>query len=75
MISFQADTAPIQTYDITSGDLRYWVDLIEKAGDLPNEYFCTWETVSRLAGVDEVDEEPPDPIDQSAILSILREDS
>ena len=72
MISFQADTAPVQTYDLTSSDLRYWVDLIEKVGDLPNEYLCTWETVSRLAGVDE---ELPTPIDQSAILSILREDS
>lgn len=71
MIYFR-NAASIQTYDITSSDLRYWVDLIEKAGDLPNEYLCTWETVSRLA---EVDEEPPTPIDQSAILSILREDS
>ena len=71
MIYFR-NNAPIQTYDITSSDLRYWVDLIEKADDLPNEYLCTWETVSRLAGVDE---EPPDTIDQSAILSILREDS
>lgn len=71
MIYFR-NTAPIQTYDITSSDLRYWVDLIEQADDLHNEYLCTWETVSRLAGVDE---EPPTPIDQSAILSILREDS
>ena len=63
MISFQADTAPVQTYDITSSDLQYLEDLFKRFSD----FTIHWNQ--------ERDEEPSDPIDQSAILSILREDS
>ena len=63
MISFQADTAPVHTYDITSSDLQSPEDLFKRFSD----FIIHWNQ--------ERDEEPPTPIDQSAILSILREDS
>lgn len=63
MISFQADTAPVQTYDLTSSDLQYLEDLFKRFSD----FTIHWNQ--------ERDEEHSDPIDQSAILSILREDS
>lgn len=74
MISFQADTAPVDTYDLTSPDLRGWVEFIEMYAELPNVSPVLFGEFT-IDLNQERDEEPSNPIDQSAILSILREDS